>query len=140
MKHATTNKFIANNNTSEYNFTIDATTAASPIIAKKQGLDVYINGTKKVTFPNSTYTTPGTIFIFALNENYAVRPGNRGVDIPLYYMKIGDLDLIPVRKGNIGYLYDKVSGKLFANQGTGTFTLGPDKYDSEVQYIESTGT
>lgn len=42
------------------------------------------------------------------------------------------IDLIPVRKGSTGYMYDKVSGKLFGKSGTGTFTLGPDKYDSEV--------
>lgn len=37
------------------------------------------------------------------------------------------LDLIPVRKGNVGYMYDKVSGELFGNAGTGQFILGPDK-------------
>ena len=37
-----------------------------------------------------------------------------------------ELDLIPVRKGQVGYLYDKVSGKLFGNSGTGSFILGPD--------------
>lgn len=37
------------------------------------------------------------------------------------------LDLIPVRKGNVGYMYDKVSGQLFGNAGTGQFILGPDK-------------
>lgn len=36
-------------------------------------------------------------------------------------------DLIPVRKGNTGYMYDRVSGQLFGNAGTGSFTLGPDK-------------
>ncbi len=35
-------------------------------------------------------------------------------------------NLIPVRKGNVGYMYDKVSGKLFGNAGTGQFILGPD--------------
>jgi hypothetical protein len=35
-------------------------------------------------------------------------------------------DFIPVRKGNIGYMYDRVSGQLFGNQGTGEFVLGPD--------------
>ena len=34
---------------------------------------------------------------------------------------------IPVRVGQIGYLYDKVSGRLFGNKGTGEFILGPDK-------------
>jgi hypothetical protein len=48
------------------------------------------------------------------------------------------LDLIPVRVGNVGYMYDKVSGKLFGNAGTGDFVLGPDVVP--VEYIESHGT
>lgn len=36
-------------------------------------------------------------------------------------------DMIPVRVGTTGYLYDKVSMKLFGNAGTGSFVLGPDK-------------
>ena len=35
-------------------------------------------------------------------------------------------DFIPVRVGLVGYLYDKVSGGLFGNSGTGSFTLGAD--------------
>lgn len=35
-------------------------------------------------------------------------------------------DFIPVRVGQVGYLYDRVSGELFGNAGTGSFTLGPD--------------
>ena len=36
-------------------------------------------------------------------------------------------DFIPVRVGTTGYMYDKVSGQLFGNAGTGSFILGPDK-------------
>lgn len=36
-------------------------------------------------------------------------------------------DFIPVRRGNVGYLYDRVSGELFGNAGTGAFVIGPDK-------------
>lgn len=63
----------------------------------------------------------------------------------LYYFKwvkggITELDLIPVRKGNVGYMYDKVSGKLYGNAGTGKFIVGPDiidkPYDAEVEYLE----
>lgn len=36
-------------------------------------------------------------------------------------------DFIPIRKGNIGYMYDRVSGQLFGNAGTGEFIIGPDK-------------
>jgi hypothetical protein len=35
-------------------------------------------------------------------------------------------DFIPVRQGTTGYLCDKVSGQLFRNSGSGSFTLGPD--------------
>lgn len=38
-------------------------------------------------------------------------------------------DLIPVRRGDVGYLYDKVLGKLFGNAGTGQFILGNDIND-----------
>lgn len=35
-------------------------------------------------------------------------------------------DYIPVRKGTVGYLYDRVSGALFGNAGTGEFIYGPE--------------
>lgn len=36
------------------------------------------------------------------------------------------LYFIPVRIGEEGYMYDRVSGKLFGNAGNGKFILGPD--------------
>lgn len=57
------------------------------------------------------------------------------------------LDMIPVRVGQVGYMYDRVSGQLFGNDGTGDFILGADKYTpssmsgrlpsgyTEVEYI-----
>lgn len=36
------------------------------------------------------------------------------------------LDFIPVRVGTVGYMYDRVTRKLFGNSGTGAFVLGPD--------------
>ena len=38
-------------------------------------------------------------------------------------------DLVPVRVGDVGYLYDNVSGQLFGNSGTGAFIIGPDKVE-----------
>lgn len=35
-------------------------------------------------------------------------------------------DFIAVRVGQVGYMYDKVSGQLFGNDGSGAFTLGND--------------
>ena len=53
-------------------------------------------------------------------------------------------DFVPVRIGQTGYMYDKVTGQLFGNSGTGEFVLGPDKhslhYDAEIEYLEGTGT
>lgn len=37
------------------------------------------------------------------------------------------VDMIPVRKDGVGYMYDRVSGELFGNLGTGSFIVGPDK-------------
>lgn len=49
----------------------------------------------------------------------------------LYYIKSRKddnlvFDGIPVRVGTVGYLYDRISGQLFGNVGTGAFILGPD--------------
>ena len=58
--------------------------------------------------------------------------GARGSDRLYYFALFGDdanvvMDIIPVRVGHVGYLYDRVSGKLFGNSGTGAFIIGPDK-------------
>lgn len=47
-------------------------------------------------------------------------------------------DLIPVRLGNTGYMYDRITNKRFGNAGTGDFQYGPDVVP--VEYIESHGT
>ena len=54
-----------------------------------------------------------------------------GLSGRFYFCKIwqnGTLvrDYIPVRKATVGYLYDRVSGKLFGNAGTGAFSYGND--------------
>ena len=37
------------------------------------------------------------------------------------------VDMIPVSKDGVGYMYDRVSGELFAAQGGGSFVVGPRK-------------
>lgn len=52
--------------------------------------------------------------------------------LKLYYCRLFDQngilvrDFIPVRLGQVGYLYDKVTGQLFGNAGTGSFVYGAD--------------
>jgi len=57
-------------------------------------------------------------------------------------------DLIPVRVGQVGYMYDRVSKSLFGNAGSGNFKLGKDihwtktlntriknRYDTEENWL-----
>lgn len=60
----------------------------------------------------------------------------RGRNIAALQMRVGATQIydgdtlmrnfIPVRVGQVGYMYDKVSGQLFGNDGTGDFILGND--------------
>lgn len=81
----------------------------------------------------------GTYSITDLNNPYPIILFAGGGDIygktptqaRVYYLRIYNgndlvLDFVPVRKRRKGYMYDKVSGELFGNAGTGKFILGPD--------------
>lgn len=92
------------------------------IIANKTAFT--INGTARAINAKNTFVTPSNLFIFG-NQ---IRAGA----FILYYIKISKdgylvRDFIPVRVGQVGYLYDKVSRQLFANAGSGNFILGNDK-------------
>ena len=76
-----------------------------------------------------TNTPTSPMYLLAVNNLYGAAYKNK---VHLYSFSIeksGDkiMDLIPVRKRSIGYMYDRVSGKLFGNQGTGAFIIGLDK-------------
>lgn len=90
------------------------------------------NGTIKIgtytgSFTPRTFSSNIDVMLFGLNNN----------DTPIVYgVKIGPttisdgtttLDLIPVRKDGVGYMYDKNSGQLIGNSASsGAFVLGPD--------------
>ena len=71
--------------------------------------------------------------VFTSNSTYvfAVNGIANKASIRLYNFTIRSnivkIDLIPVRKNGIGYMYDKVSGQHFGNKGTGQFIIGQDK-------------
>ena len=81
--------------------------------------------------------------LFGINSNGTITKSS--IKIHHYLIKNKGIiyDLIPVRIGSIGYMYDKISGKLYGNDGTDNFTLGPDvkvlikNYDKRVEYIQS---
>ena len=80
------------------------------------------NTTQLTTVVSGDYTIPITFMLFKSN----VYPPLNGLRIKWFKIH-NKADLIPVRVGNVGYMYDKISGKLFGNAGTGSFILGPDK-------------
>ena len=117
------------------------------------------NLTTGVTYNNaapsaSAFTTPYNfcIFGFGYNNGPSISSASAGSRFKSGIITDNgvNLDLIAVRKGQVGYLYDKISGKLFGNVGTGSFTLGPDisstctkaviinpPYDAEIEYIRA---
>ena len=95
--------------------------------------ELYVNDTlivqsgKTSTF--SRTTTYGLLRCHYANDKWDTRSGSSG---RLYYCKIWKggvlvFDGIPVRVGQTGYIYDRISGNLIGNLGTDSFTLGPDK-------------
>lgn len=108
---------------------------------KEKTVDIYFSTTilkykngnnwveKDISNTEQFIESPDTITLF-----YAKNLNNIDTKFEgrFYYLKIWDngnlvADFIPVRKGTTGYMYDKVSGDLFGNSGTGDFILGNDK-------------
>ena len=106
------------------------------------------NKTCSIDNVTESFTSSGSlngyrnIYLFARNAptDYANKPCNA----KMYYCRLWESsvlirDLIPVLDWNMTpCMYDKVSGKLFYNQGTGDFSYGREIH--YVDYIESDGT
>ena len=86
-----------------------------------KNLDTGIN----IVSGNATSYT-GTSTITLNNYNNVSFSRNRWYYVKIYSGSVLVRDMIPVRIGQIGYMYDKVSKQLFSNAGTGEFILGPD--------------
>lgn len=81
-----------------------------------------------VSLPTLSFTPSNNIRLFGsagVSASYAKWTGrmlackiSQGSDVII--------DFIPVRIGTTGYMYDRVSGVLFGNAGTGNFILGND--------------
>ncbi len=83
---------------------------------------------KEYDLPSLLFTPLYNIRLFGsagISAGYAWWSGK------IHWAKISDgesiiMDLIPVRVGSVGYMYDKISGRLLGNDGTGNFVLGND--------------
>ena len=102
-----------------------------------------------ITFDNPYQGALTGSFVIGGVRNPNAGSGNNGVSewahIKVYYFRIMQYDtvimnLVPVRVGSAGYLYDTVSGLLLGNSGTGQFNIGPDVGGSGtytlIEYVE----
>lgn len=93
--------------------------------------NININGIDYAISSSNVSDNTYTQDIFGLNHvnNHYSEYKMLGRIYFIKFLELGEvkLDLIPVRVGTIGYMYDKVSGQLFGNAGTDDFILGPDK-------------
>ena len=99
-------------------------------IVKRDGVTI------SSSFNNSTQTTNtypnlGCFASCSIDGNRVESVGKMSVARFSYKVNgVTVFDGIPVRVGSgtnaVGYMYDRVSGKLFGNAGTGKFTIGPD--------------
>ena len=87
---------------------------------KKEGLDVYANGNKIGTFSQQEFTTPNTILLFSMRNNGTISNPFQGYIASCKFSSGGALlkEYIAVRKGTIGYLYDKISKQLSVKSRT----------------------
>ena len=102
-----------------------------------------LNGQTKASNLSTLGTITLRMYLFG-NNSQAGNMSNNFIG-RVYSAKISEnstlvRDFIPVRKGTVGYMYDRVTGlmKPFGNAGTGDFVVGPDVVP--VEYIESHGT
>lgn len=112
------NRLIAQDAVVEMNY------LASGVFTATNGVDTYTD-----TLPTLSFVPNKNICLFIGNGVYSQTYGKWNGKI--YYCIITQdhsvvMDLIPVRVGQVGYMYDRVSGQLFGNSGTGNFILGPD--------------
>ena len=97
---------------------------------RKYGNTLQLNKIKKTVSYSEPYELDRTLFLFGTNRKTTINRALSGTRIYSFELSLGSetiLDLIPVRKGNIGYMYDRVSGQFLGNAGTGDFVIGPDK-------------
>lgn len=93
-----------------------------------------VNGSALWSRSSATNDNTRSIYVFACSYGDRANFGNNAASsasLKYYNFKVYNgntllINLIPVRVGTVGCMYDKISGNLFYNQGTGNFVLGPD--------------
>lgn len=90
---------------------------------------VYCDGKLLGSAAMGTNTAIGVTFtLFCRKNSTAAKSTQSAIGcVKIIRNNVPILDFIPVRVGTTGYMYDRVSGQLFGNDGSGDFVLGNDK-------------
>lgn len=125
----------------QYQTTEAETSAVATYVLGATGGNITRDGTTVMAVSSSKTAIDYPLYVF--NMNNVGTPFSTGANARFWSVKIYEgqtlvFDAIPVRKRTVGYLYDRVSGKLFGNAGTGDFTCGPDVVP--VEWLQSNAT
>lgn len=101
------------------------------VVVSNQKATIYVDGVQKynqISF-SGTYISGVEEAIFC--TNYGSGQVNELATGKVFSLKMWQgntlvRDFIPVRLAQVGYMYDKMTGELYGNSGTGNFTLGSD--------------
>ena len=98
---------------------------------RSTGSTLTVDGTTVVSSSAYSNFNDVSLFIFARNNTGTadlldVSAPARVASLDISVSGTLVRDFIPVRVGNVGYMYDRVSGQLFGNAGTGAFLYGND--------------
>ena len=90
--------------------------------------------------PNTPPSSPRLLLFDSLTGSNGC-PGIQIYSVKVWREDVLVRDMIPVRVGTKGYLYDCISGRLFGNSGSSDFILGPDLGTRiDLEYLELTGS
>lgn len=95
---------------------------------------IKINGEEVSSSATTDRFTTSSAYLFGVN-GLVDRVPIRFVSLDWKRKRQPYMQLIPVRKGTRGYVYDKVSGQLFGNVGTEQFILGLDKMGGVIKWL-----
>ena len=123
------------NGSKRYSFASGGATKATSITANTTTRRVFsINNVEKKGYVDATSVTItqnsssyfGSTYILGRQSGWSTYASGKLYGVIIKNGNETIRDMIPVRKNGIGYMYDRESGRLFGNSGTGVFTYGND--------------
>lgn len=103
------------------------------------GGGVWKIGAATGTYTPSTYESNYNVYLFAMNNSGGAVKGKCKIGATQITDGVTTLDLIPVVKNGVGYMYDRNTGTYYGNDGTSAFTWGNLPYDADIECLGHDG-